>query len=68
MESNRPCSRAGLASHEALLGLMNRKQDGPGLIITKTRPPEPGGGGGTAWVLARALRGELALRLCQQMK
>lgn len=43
MESTRPdpCCRAGLASHEALLGLMNRKQDGLGLIITKTRPPEP---------------------------
>lgn len=50
MESTRsdPCCRAGLASHEALLGLMNRKQDGLGLIITKTRPPEPLGarGGG----------------------
>jgi len=48
MESTRPdpCCRAGLASHEALLGLMNRKQDGLGLILTKTRPPESLGGEG----------------------
>lgn len=27
----------------SVLGLMTRKRDGPGLIITKTRPPEPWG-------------------------